>query len=458
MPVVATSGNVSDEPICTDELAALHALGGIADLFLVHDRPIRRHVDDSIVRVVMGREQVLRRARGFAPLPIPLAGPGATILAVGAHLKNAPALAVGDCAYVSRHIGDLDTQPARRAHRQALDDLESLHEAAPATIAHDSHPDYASSVAARERATRAGDSARAGHVEGIARFAVQHHLAHVLSCMAENAIEPPVLGVAWDGTGLGDDGAIWGGEFLLVRADRCERVAHLRPFGLAGGDAAVREPRRSALGVLHALHGDALPPGWHTDDAGWDTRVAPALLRMLSAGVNAPVTTSAGRLFDAVASLIGLRHVARFEGQAAMELEWLIRNDVPPASYRLEAAESDASGCEPRVFDWGPMLERIRADADAGMPRAAIARGFHDALVSAIVWAATSAGVARVALTGGCFQNRYLAEQAERASVAAGFRVYTHQRVPPNDGGIALGQIVAARMGIARCEPPTAVC
>jgi len=449
MPVVATSGNMSDEPICTEEDDALTRLGGIADWFLVHNRPIRRHVDDSIVRVISGREQVLRRARGFAPLPIAVPLDGPTVMAVGAHLKSAVALAIGSGAFVSQHIGDLDMQPARTAHSQVIEDLETLYEVRPEVLARDAHPDYASSLAADSRPAGGLQEPNAGETPALRPVPihrVQHHYAHILSCMAENEIEPSVLGVAWDGTGFGDDGSIWGGEFLLVGADSFQRVGRIRSFPLPGGDAAMREPRRSALGLMYALHGAAASARLRTDDPEWDARSAPVLLRMAATGVNSPTTTSVGRLFDAVASLVGVRHVSRFEGQAAMELEWLIRNDAPPCAYNLEVGADNGT----LVLDWGPMTERILADTSSGAPLPAIARGFHDALIAAIVAVADRVGVPRLALSGGCFQNRYLAEGATSRLTEAGFRVYTHQRVPPNDGGIALGQVVSARRACSR--------
>jgi hydrogenase maturation protein HypF len=456
-PVVATSGNLSDEPICTGETEALARLGGIADLFLVHDRPIARHVDDSIVRVVMGREMVLRRARGYAPLPITLntASPNApTVLAVGAHLKNTVALAVGDRVFISQHIGDLETEEAHRAFRRVIADLQTLYDAAPAILAADLHPDYLSTQFARELAEGGGG---AGATSARPRFVgVQHHVAHVLACMAENEAAPPVLGVAWDGTGYGLDGTIWGGEFFLVTGERIERVARWRSFPLPGGDAAAREPRRAALGALFEMLGETV-----FQRAGLPTLAAftpaeqAALKSMLLRGVNCPRCGSVGRLFDAVASLTGLRQRMRFEGQAAMELEFALEGVETDAAYPVEVRATRA-GRSPDdslaedsnrdiVLDWSPMLEAILADAANGEPVGRISAKFHNALADAILAVARRIGAARVALSGGCFQNRYLTERAVSALRAAGLAVYWHQRVPPNDGGIAPGQIVAAR-------------
>ncbi|OPZ83308.1 MAG: Carbamoyltransferase HypF [bacterium ADurb.Bin429] len=417
-PVVATSGNRSDEPICTDEHEALARLRGIADAFLVHNRPIARHVDDSIARVILDREQVLRRARGYAPLPVPLPGAARSMLAVGAHLKGAVALAVDGQAMISQHLGDLETEEANRAFREATTSLRRLYDAQPEAVACDLHPDY--------RSTRYAESL------GLPLLRVQHHVAHVRACMAEHALEGPVLGVAWDGTGYGDDGAIWGGEFLLVDGEGYTRVAHLRPFRLPGGDAAAREPRRSALGVLYTVFGDSL---FNMDlplRAAFSSGEWPVMATMLARGVNAPLTTSAGRLFDAVAALIGLRNDAHFEGQAAMELEFCLLADAGAYSFALDGT----------VVNWGPTIQALLADL--GAPIGVMSARFHNALVAMIVAVARAVGVERVALTGGCFQNRYLTERSVERLRAAGFRPYWHQRVPPNDGGIALGQLADA--------------
>jgi hydrogenase maturation protein HypF len=454
--VVATSGNVSDEPICTDEHEALTRLGGIADLFLVHDRPIVRHVDDSLVRIVLGRELVLRRARGFAPLPVrvPVALP--PVLAVGGHLKNTVALARGPEVFLSQHFGDLDTARARTAFEQGIADLRRLFEIAPEQVMADAHPDY--------------HSTRHAAATGLPVQPVQHHYAHVLACMAENHLAAPVLGVAWDGTGLGPDGTIWGGEFLRVSERDVQRVAHLRPFRLPGGEQAVKEPRRAALGLLHAVLGDQL---YERRDLAPVQAFKPAELRtwrpLLARGQNAPWTSSVGRLFDAVASLLDLRQVARFEGQAAMDLEFAFEPGDALDSYPIElrAAESaDAPAPAPAasarpdpafappgrcwVADWAPLVHALLRDLRVGTPVWQIAARFHNSLAELVVAVARQAGERRVVLSGGCFQNKYLLERAVEALRSAGFSPYWHQRVPPNDGGLALGQAVAA----ARPAPP----
>ena len=452
-PVVATSGNLSDEPICIDEHEAVERLGGIADVFLVHDRPIVRHVDDSITRVMAGRELVLRRARGYAPLPIPvnLAGAGASaetcVLAVGAHLKNSIALSVGPRVFLSQHIGDLETDQAYRAFQRVVGDFQTLYQAAPAVVAADAHPDYLSTRFAREQAGRAaGASGRP--------FLVQHHAAHVLSCMAENELTPPLLGVSWDGTGYGLDGTVWGGEFFLVTETDCARVAHLRRFRLPGGDKAVKEPRRTALGLLYELFGEAVFEMKSLAPAKAFSTVDLAAIRtMLARGINSPLTSSAGRLFDAVASILGLRQQVRFEGQAAMELEFCAETASAGDAYEFAVLSAEPPGSVLTV-DWSPAIRSVLSDLGAGVAPGRIAARFHNGLAEAILAVARRVKQERVALSGGCFQNRYLAERTILRLSQEGFRPYWQQRVPPNDGGIALGQVMAVLRGYRSADIP----
>jgi hydrogenase maturation protein HypF len=486
-PVVATSGNLSDEPICTDEREALERLGDIADVFLVHNRPIARHVDDSIVRVMLDRELVLRRARGYAPLPIQLNSPlpsgghplsakrgegrgEGIVLAVGAHLKNTVALAVGHQVFLSQHIGDLETEQAYTAFRRVIADFERLYDARPQIIAADLHPDYLSTKFALERRAPARQesiaSKPAGPVLGTPQIIqVQHHAAHILSCMVENEIAPPALGVSWDGTGYGADGTVWGGEFFLVTDESVRRVAHLRPFRLPGGDQAVKEPRRAALGLLHELsstHDSSLSHVRHRLGRAFSERELATLASMLAKGINSPVTTSVGRLFDAVASLVNLRQQIRFEGQAAMELEFALAGIKTEEAYPLPIAPARRDRLpigkpattpdkleignrkSDMILDWPAMIEAVLEDVKKAVPVGVISARFHNALVAGIVAVARRIGQKRVVLSGGCFQNRYLTERAVRRLQAEGFWPYWHQRVPPNDGGIALGQVVAA--------------
>jgi hydrogenase maturation protein HypF len=431
-PVVATSGNLNNEPICVDEAEALERLRDITDWFLVHDRPVVRPVDDSILRVVFGSEMILRRARGFAPMPVPMPSAGrdgGNVLAVGAHMKNTVALAVGENVFISQHIGDLETEPASRAFRRAIADLQSLYEAQPEIVATDLHPDYLSTRVAEQIAAPS-------HV------GVQHHVAHVLSCIAENEVPLPALGVAWDGTGWGTDGTIWGGEFFGVAKGEVRRVAHLRPFPLPGSHAAVREPRRAALGLLYEMSGpDVIDRTDLPTVTAFSASERTLLPVMFKRKLNSPLTSSIGRLFDAVASLLDLRQKMEFEGQAAMELEFVIRDGVHAGVYDLPLVQRR----DGLILNWAPAIEELLADRNRGVATATIAGRFHNALVEALVAVARRIGETRVVISGGCFQNRYLLERTVTRLREEKFQPYWHRRVPTNDGGIALGQVYAAR-------------
>lgn len=443
-PVVATSGNISDEPICIDEHDALKRLQGIAELFLVHDRPIVRHIDDSILRVLLGRELMMRRARGYAPLPIQIPAQGTPpVLAVGAHLKNTVALAVDGNVFISQHIGDLETRESLDAFRRVGADLQKMFDTRPGLTVCDMHPDYSSSKEARRGNTDI--------------LEVQHHHAHVLSCMAENQIDGDVLGVCWDGTGYGTDGTIWGGEFLITRGTGFERFAALKTFRLPGGEKAIKEPRRTAAGLVYELFGDEI---LHQRDVAPMSAFSVAELsvvsQMLKNQVNAPLTSSVGRLFDGVASIIGLRHRNSFEGQAAMELEFALSGEKSEQTYRCDVVRMDsaaAPGSGVRngakgpayIVDWSQMVKDVWTDARKLSSTSLISKKLHNALVTSIVEVAKLAECERVVLSGGCFQNRFLTEKAVTKLRTAGFKPYWHQRVPPNDGGISLGQIYAAR-------------
>lgn len=429
-PVVATSGNRSDEPICTDEHEALERLAGIAERFLVHDRPILRHVDDSIVRVMAGREMIMRRARGYAPLPIHLNQSSPAILATGAHLKNTVALSIGKDIFVSQHIGDLETEQAYDAFQRVIADFKHLYETEPSAIACDLHPDYLST--------------RFAQTDHHPVRRIQHHFAHVMACMAENEVESPALGVAWDGTGYGLDGTIWGGEFLRVADGGFHRAAHWRTFRLPGGDRAVKEPRRTALGLLYEIFGEGLfEMGDLPSMQAFNNQERETLRSMLAQGFNAPVTSSVGRLFDAAASIAGLQQKVKFEGQAAMELEFALDGLNSDESYPIQIAAT-ANRQSPIIVDWEPMIRALLADVSLCLPSKRISAKFHNTLVESIVTVARLVGEERVCLTGGCFQNKYLTERTVRRLGEAGFGVYWHQRIPPNDGGISLGQAVAA--------------
>ncbi len=425
-PVVATSGNLTDEPICTDNAEAEARLGHIADLFLLHNRPIERHVDDSVAWLVGDETRLLRRARGYAPLPVLLKKPAPTILAVGAHLKNTIALSVEKQVFISQHIGDLETAEAMAAFERVIADFKRLYEATPVAIAHDMHPEYLSTKWAAAQPE-------------VKLIPVQHHHAHLAACLAENQVDGPALGIIWDGTGYGLDGTIWGGEFLQGDVADFSRAGHLRQFRLPGGEVAVKEPRRVALALLWELYGDEalamthLPP--IADFSPTERRL---LGQMLTKNLNCPVTTSAGRLFDGVAALIGLYPRVSFEGQAAMALEFAA-TPTETAAYPINILTADSF-----ILDWGPLIEAILHDLCRGIKPGVISARFHNGLIKAMIAAAQRVGEPRVALSGGCFQNRRLTEQAVRQLTATGFEVLLHQQVPPNDGGISLGQTAAA--------------
>ena len=437
-PIVATSGNLSDEPICTDEYEALDRLHGIADLFLVHDRPIERHVDDSVVRVISGKPSVLRRARGYAPFPVSVKpakdGTGVsneksdlpTVLALGGHLKNSIAVNRDTNLFLSQHIGDLNTYEATKAYHKVAGDLPRLYDLHPDLIVHDKHPEYYSSKDAANR--------------NLPTYAVQHHYAHILSCMAEHGLGGSLLGVSWDGTGYGDDETIWGGEFILCDYKSWRRVATFRSFRLPGGDKAMREPRRTALGMLyemwgdHTFHNPDLPTLKAFSEA--ETRI---IKQMLQQGINAPVTTSAGRLFDAIASLINIKQKITYEGQAAMALEHLIPQNHTGNSYPYELTSEHNRW----IIDWEPMIQQILKESSENDP-GRISMRFHNTLSDIIIDIAGRIGEKTVVLSGGCFQNVYLTEQTILKLKGQGFHPYWNQQIPPNDGGIAAGQLYYA--------------
>jgi len=431
-PIVCTSGNLSEEPMATTTEDALRRLGPIADLILTHDRPIVRPVDDSVARIGPDGLQVLRRGRGFAPLPINLQQDnGSTILAVGGHLKNTVALALGSQVILSPHIGNLVHGLSVEVHRRAVQDLVEFFDAKPDLVACDLHPDYAST----------------GHAESLAAewdvplVRVQHHHAHIAACMAEHGLLGPVLGFSWDGTGYGPDGTVWGGEVLLCQHGRFTRVAHLRTFPLPGGDKAVRQPRRSALGVLFEIMGEEAAEKMVAvgdESRGFRPSELKTLLAMLGQDVRCPRTSSMGRLFDAVAALCGLPGVISFEGQAAMALE-----------FAAAAEENDAyplplSDGMPMVADWEPLIRAVLADRAGGVPVGWISAKFHNALAAMAAAVARAAGCRQIALTGGCFQNALLTSRVRTRLLQQGVSVYTHREVPPGDGGIALGQVYVA--------------
>jgi hydrogenase maturation protein HypF len=429
VPLVMTSGNRSDEPIAYEDDDALERLAGIADVFLVHNRPIHVRCDDSVTRVVAGRELPLRRSRGYAPqpVPLPLECPR-PVLAVGGQLKGTFALGRGRNAFLSHHLGDLDHFDAYRAFERDVGLYEELFAVRPEVIAHDLHPDYASTRYAQ------------GRVRGSCRLvAVQHHHAHMASCMAENGLAEPVLGVAFDGTGYGTDGAVWGGEFLVGDYRHFRRAAHLRYVGMPGGDQAIREPWRMA--VAHLVEAQT-PLGRLADRL--PTVAVRTVAKMLERRFNTPMTSSAGRLFDAVAALAGVRDRVSYEGQAAVELEWLATDVPPDGTYPFELAEAEAA----LVVDPRPLVRAVAEEANRGTDAGRIARRFHSTMVEVIAAVCDrqrqATGLDAVVLSGGVFLNALLTAEVDARLRGAGFRVYRHRLVPPNDGGLSLGQLAVA--------------
>lgn len=426
LPLVATSANRSGEPLIYRDADA----PCLADAVLGHNRPILRPVEDSVVQVLGGAPMVLRLGRGFAPRAVPLAAPAPPLLALGARLKNAPAIAQRRTALLGPHLGDLDHPATLAAQNGLVADLCRMHGVSPQAVACDAHPD---------------DAAEAARF-GLPVVKVQHHLAHVAAAMAEHGLPGPVLGLAWDGAGWGPDGTVWGGEFLLVHGAEWRRVGHLRQFRLPGGDAAAREPVRAAVGVLAEMFGTG-PAMWPADlVARLDEARLPALCRILP---SAPVTSSAGRLFDAVSALLGLCRFNSFEGEAAMALEALAGGSADALPAALAGGGGVADQPMTTCLDWSPAIAALLADLAADLPRPVVAARFYRTLVSAAVALAVRVGVADVVLTGGCFQSGKLAADMAAALKAAGLRPYLPAMVPPGDGGLALGQLEWARRVMA---------
>jgi hydrogenase maturation protein HypF len=425
-PLVMTSGNVSDEPICYENRDALERLSKIADYFLLHNRRIHVRADDSVVCARGKKEMMLRRARGYAPRALRTSIRFAReVLACGAELKNTFCLARGDHAFISHHIGDLENLETLRSFEHGIEHFKRLFNLRPEVIVHDLHPEYIST----KYAMALDDE--------LVKVGVQHHHAHIASCMADNGVDGEVIGVAMDGLGFGTDGRFWGGEFLVADFARAERVAHLEYTRMPGGMKAIREPWRMAMSYLHRALGDEVLDLDLDFVRRRDRRVWARLRQIIDQGMNSPETSSMGRLFDAVASLTGMRDVAHYEGQAAIELE-MMADESQGGSY-----EFDYSG---GIIEPGPVIRDIVADLIRRIPATVIAAKFHNAVASLIFQVArrirAERRLHRVALSGGVFQNRLLLKRTTRLLESTGFEVLTHSRVPPNDGGIALGQAV----------------
>ena len=426
IPIIATSGNLSEEPMCITEEEAFQRLKNIADYFLIHNRPIVRHVDDSIVRVMMDREIVMRRARGYAPLPVELncETENETYLAVGGHLKNTVALSSDKNVFVSQHIGDLSTQEAFSAFQNVVNDFKNLYEAKDILAVADLHPDYLSTKFAKN------------NFENISF--VQHHQAHVASCYAENKLEGTALGVSWDGTGYGLDGTIWGGEFFRFDDSSFMHFAQFRKFPLPGGDLAIKEPGRSAVGLLFEIFGEKLFEEKIEFINIFSEQEKKILLQMLKNKINSPLTSSVGRLFDAVAFLTGFKRTTSYEGEAAMMLEFAA---APAIS---DYYPFDLLPGEVLIIDWQKMIETILDEMKNNVSPKIISAKFHNTLVESICSVAEKSHEEKIVLSGGVFQNAYLLEHTVHRLRTSGFNPYWHQRIPTNDGGISLGQVAIA--------------
>jgi hydrogenase maturation protein HypF len=437
--LVMTSANLSEEPIAIDNGEALARLGQIADAFLMHDREILQRCDDSVMAVVDGAPQLLRRARGFVPLGVPLPFDSAPLLAVGGHLKNVFSLARGRFVYQSQHLGDLENVTGLDFFRESLAHLMRTFEIEPETVVHDLHPGYLSTNWAKEWAAE----------RGLRLIAVQHHHAHIAACMAEHGLEGPVIGLSLDGTGYGSDGRIWGGEVLVSRLDGFDRFAHLDYVPMPGGEAAIREPWRMALGHLGAAGFDIESPEVLAV-VGAKQQDVHVVRRMIERGVNTPLTSSCGRLFDAVAAAVLGRGVVDYEAQAAIELEGCAVDepDLLDSGYPLDPVGDSWDSRESVRVSSGPLWRALLDDLRSGVSKPRIAARFHAGVATAFIRAAQlariSTDISQVALSGGCLHNRRLARLLRMGLESEGFQVFQHVQVSPGDGGLSYGQAVVA--------------
>jgi hydrogenase maturation protein HypF len=435
-PLVMTSGNLSEEPIAKDNHEALRRLAAIADCFLLHDRDILVRYDDSVTRSMEGREYPIRRARGYAPYPVRLSRSSPVeVMALGPELKNTFCFLRGDHAFLGQHIGDMDNREALEHYEEAMRTLRRLFDLSPELVAHDLHPEYLTTQLAGEY--------------GLPLVGVQHHHAHIVSCMADNDLEGKVLGVSWDGTGYGPDGTVWGGEFLVCDEEGFVRAAHLITYPMPGGEVCIKELYRMAFGVLWEVCAD------EAEAVSIFEEIFPAcegeaktLAVQIKSGFNTPLTSSAGRMFDAAAALTGLRSRAFYEGQAACELEAVATGDIDPYPFELDAEVS------PWLVDTRPLFAALLADARRGAGVPEMAAAFHASLAGAILETCgrlnRETGIERVALSGGVFQNELLTTLVVKGLIKEGLAPYLHRRVPCNDGGVSLGQAVVAARRFAR--------
>jgi len=433
--LVMTSGNISEEPIAIDNSDAFERLAGIADYFLIHNRDIYLRSDDSIVRYAAEATRFIRRSRGYVPVPVFLKGELPPMLALGAELKNTICITKGNTAFLSQHVGDLENLITYEFFRLTIDHLARILEVTPRLCAYDLHPDYLSTRFAEEQ-------------QDIARVQVQHHHAHIVSCMAERKLDGKVIGLSFDGTGYGTDGTIWGGEILIATAASFERAGHLAYVPMPGSAAAIKEPWRMAISYLHHAFGDRL---WDLDLPMFrliEASKIKIIVEMIQKGVNCPHTSSLGRLFDGVAAIVGIRNQVKFEGQAAMELEMQAADGIDTI-YDFDWVSGD-----PIQILSDPIICGVVQDVQNGLSIAEISIKFHKTLIALFAEICVSLrqnrDLNRVVLSGGCFQNSILLSGMIRELRFRDFEVFAHQQVPTNDGGISLGQAVVAAAQIGR--------
>ena len=434
-PLIVTSGNVSGEPICIDDADAFTRLSAIADLFLMHNRAIVRPLDDSVAQVVLNKPMLLRRARGYAPTPITIehqinnSPSTSTILAVGSYLKNTIATNLENRVLLGAHIGDLDNLVSRQVFKQRIQNLCDVYQLQPELVVHDAHPDYPSTHYAVN--------------SGLKCHAVQHHHAHIAACMAEHGLTETMLGIAWDGIGLGDDGSAWGGEFLFADLMGYKRVASFLPFPLIGGDKAAQDPRRAAFGVLSDLY--AHDPQSLLNNPVlklFSPQEKSIFTTMLEKNINITKTSSVGRLFDAAACLLGIGNENNFEGEAAMALQFSAEQaDVNYISTYKHFKLPFINKQEVERIDWRPLIQRLITDKEAGESNENLAYLFHRVMADSIIDFCQAHKISQLALTGGCFQNRLLLFLVVAALEKLNIKAYWPQAIPPNDGGIAFGQL-----------------
>ena len=443
--LVMTSANLSEEPIAIDNDEALARLGAIADAFLMHDREILQRCDDSVAAVVDGTPQLIRRARGFVPLGVELPLDAPPLLAVGGHLKNVFALARGRRVYQSQHLGDLENLTGLEFFKESLDHLMRTFEIEPETVVHDLHPGYLSTEWAKEWARE----------RGLPLIAVQHHHAHVAGCMAEHGLRE-AIGLTLDGTGYGTDGRIWGGEVLIARLDGFERFAHLEYVAMPGGDAAVREPWRMAFAALRAADFD-VESEQIVKLLGAQASEVRVLRRMVERGINSPMTSSLGRLFDAVAAVVLNRRVVDYEAQAAIELEGIAVDEpdrFEQGDYVPELHDAEEGSGSAAVIRTGKMWKAVLEDLWRGVPASRISARFHAGIAEGFINVAGNAriesGINQVAMSGGCMHNRRLARLLRVGLEEQGFQVFQHAQVSPGDGGLSYGQVAVAAAMLAK--------